>query len=338
LGVDAFFTLSGFLITTLLLEEWQVHGAVSLRKFYLRRVLRLFPALACLLLVYALFAVVLGGSDRNGRLQGALYAIMYIANWIQALDLSFPKEELGYVWSLAIEEQFYLLWPLTLILLVRIGRFRPNRMKVIMVAIVASLVAWRTFLSYSGASGPRLFFGTDARLDQLVVGCSLGVMYTTRLKQSVGSWRLNLAAAVALGFIGWRVFSSNYWVPWLFTGGLTLTSLAVGILIYACVTESLPVLNRVLSAKWLVFIGTISYSLYLWHVLVVRVISETPVGQLGWVSVPVKVLFSVAVACGSYYLIELPFLRRKKDFARLRSTKTEHGPSLDVSTTGRHTC
>jgi peptidoglycan/LPS O-acetylase OafA/YrhL len=337
LGVDAFFTLSGFLITTLLLEEWEVHGAISLRKFYLRRIFRLFPALACLLIVYSVFAVILGGSARNLRLQGALYGLTYVANWIQAIDLPFPKEELGYVWSLAIEEQFYLLWPLTLIFLLKVGGVRPNRMKLILVAIILSLVAWRTFLSQSGVSGPRLYFGTDARLDQLLVGCLLGVLFTTRLKPSVGSWRLNVAAVLALGFLGWRVFGGNYWVPWLFTGGLTLISIAVAILIYVCVTGSFPLLNRLLSLKWLVFVGTISYSLYLWHVPVTRAISGTPLEQLGWVTVGVKASLSVAAACASYYLIELPFLRKKRNFQRLRSARTYEESTADVSIVGRHT-
>jgi peptidoglycan/LPS O-acetylase OafA/YrhL len=330
LGVDAFFTLSGFLITTLLLEEWQLHGALSLRRFYMRRIFRLLPGLACLLVVYTLFSLLLGGSARNVRLQGALYGITYVANWIQALDLPFPKEELGYVWSLAIEEQFYLVWPLTLILLLRLGRARPTRMKVVVVAMILLLVAWRTFLTRSGVSGPRLYFGTDARLDQLLVGCLLGIMYKSRIKLT-GTWLLIPASILALGFLGWRAFLGEYWTPWLFTIGLTLISIAVGILVYACVTGSFPLLTRILSVKWLVFVGTISYSLYLWHVPVIRAISGTSLGRLGWISIALKILLSLAAACASYFFVELPFLRRKKRLTRLRpATSGKEAVAADV--------
>jgi peptidoglycan/LPS O-acetylase OafA/YrhL len=325
LGVDAFFTLSGFLITTILLQEWQAGGTISLRNFYVRRVLRLVPGLACLLLVYALVAVALGGVDRNLRLRGVLYSAVYVANWPQAFDLAFPKEEMGYIWSLAVEEQFYLLWPLSLVCLLRSGGLRPQRLTLILVATILALAAWTTFLTLARVPGPRLYFGTDARLNELLVGCLFGVIWTTRLgtPSALARLSLNVAAVAGMVFLGWRIFGTHYWVPWWSTSGLTLTAVAVGVVIYASVTESLPVLTKALGARWLGFIGTISYSLYLWHVPAVRLISSTSLDQIEWISIPLKILLSVGAACGSYYWIELPFLRTKQAFASARSSNVD---------------
>jgi peptidoglycan/LPS O-acetylase OafA/YrhL len=324
LGVDIFFTLSGFLITTLLLEEWEAHGSISLGKFYLRRWFRLFPALAAFVAAYVLFVVAFGNDNQGLRLTGAVYGITYVSNWVMAFNGPYPEWEIGHLWSLAVEEQFYLLWPVLLTFLLRRG-FGLNRTRWVLVALIVTAVAWRTALDLGGADGSRFYFATDARFDQLLLGCLAGTLYVTgktRQDKPRSSRPLMIIAMAAVGFLLWRFFTENLQSPWSFKIGFTLYGAATAVTIYACVTGSLPCLRRALSVRALVFLGTISYSLYLWHVAAILFMRDfLEVGH--WSSVLVQVGLALVAACGSYYLIELPFLRRRRAYERLRATKAD---------------
>jgi peptidoglycan/LPS O-acetylase OafA/YrhL len=323
LGVDMFFTLSGFLITTLLLEEWEAHGSISLGKFYVRRYFRLFPALAVLIAVYVLFVLVFGKGNIGLRLSGAGYGITYVSNWVMAFNGPYPEWEIGHLWSLAVEEQFYLVWPALLVLLLKRG-FGLKGTKWVLATIIAAVVVWRSFLDLHGVDDSRLYFGTDTRFDQLLVGCMAGTLYVSgRTQQRIRfSKPLMIAATVAVGFLFWRFFVGNLQSSWSFTIGFTLFGVATAVTIYACVTESIPWLKRLLSAKALVFLGTISYSLYLWHVAA-SVFMKDFLEIDRWIAVVVQIALALVAACASYYLIELPFLRRRKAYERLRSTKVD---------------
>src|SRR5215207_1763866 len=146
IGVDVFFTLSGFLITTLLLEEWRARGTISLRHFYARRSLRLFPAVAVLLAVYFIFALAAGGPYLGTRLAGVAYGLTYLSNWPQAYHWPFPEQEIGFLWTLAIEEQYYLLWPSLLLLAVYVARLSSRRLIFAISCLVVAVWAWRIAL------------------------------------------------------------------------------------------------------------------------------------------------------------------------------------------------
>jgi len=321
LGVDIFFTLSGFLITTLLLEEWRVQTSISLRHFYLRRYFRLFPALAVLIAAYVLFVLAFSNGNNGMRLRGAGYAITYSANWVMAFNRPFPEWEIGHLWSLAVEEQFYLLWPVLLLLLLKSG-LGLRGIKWTVLGMILAVVAWRTFLDLHGVDDSRLYFATDTRFDQLLIGCLAAILFVSREKGRGGSRGLMLGGLAGAVFLVWRIFEANLRSAWSFKIGLTLFAAATVLVIYACVTESFPLLKRVLSARWLVFVGIISYSLYLWHVS-----SSLLLARLtrlnGWPSAVAEVAFAFLAACASYYLVELPFLRRRRAHERLRSTKVD---------------
>lgn len=324
LGVDIFFTLSGFLITTLLLEEWQAHGSISLAKFYLRRYFRLFPALAALIAAYVLFVVAFGKGDIGLRLGGAVYGITYVSNWVMAFNRPYPEWEIGHLWSLAVEEQFYLIWPALLVLLLKRG-IGLKGMRWVLVAMIAAVVVWRSFLAMQGVDDSRLYFATDTRFDQLLLGCLAGTVYVSgRTKRQSGrlSKPLTIAATAAAGFLVWRFFVGNLQSSWSFTLGFTLFGVATAVTIYGCVTGSMPWLQRLLGARALVFLGTISYSLYLWHVAA-SVFMRDVLELSHWGAVVLQLALALAAACGSYYLIELPFLRRRKAYERLRATKAD---------------
>jgi peptidoglycan/LPS O-acetylase OafA/YrhL len=321
IGVDIFFALSGFLITTLLLEEWQQRGSISLRDFYLRRYYRLFPALAVLIFFYLLYVAFFVSTDVGMRIWGAGFGITYTANWVQAFEQPFPNKEIGYLWTLAIEEQFYLVWPAVLIFLLR-RRLGPRGMVWALFGLIGVLVAWRNVLIHNAVGGTRIYFGTDTRFDELLVGCLAGALYVARPVRRIGSRWLKAATFAAGLFLLYRILMPDPWDYWSQRISLTLVAVATVVVIYTCVTGSFPLLTRALSFKWLVFLGTISYSLYLWHVpasLFMREVAHLS----GWRLVVSATVLALTAACGSYYLVERTFLKRRRAHERLGATKAD---------------
>lgn len=321
IGVDMFFALSGFLITTLLLEEWRVHGAISLRHFYLRRYYRLFPALAVLIAVYVLYVVLFVHGGVGMRLRGAGFGISYLANWVQAFHLPFPDSEIGYLWTLGVEEQFYLIWPALLILLLKRGMGLEGTAWALL-GMIAALVVWKNLLISSGTDPARIYFGTDTRFDQLLVGCLAGTLYVLHPRALRSSRWLQVATLGAGLFLLYRVFKREPWTFWTQRITLTFVAIATVVVIYSCVTDSFPLLRRALSMRWLVFVGTISYSLYLWHVPA-NVLMRDVLHLTTWQLAVAEFALTFAIACASYFAVERTFLKRRKRHQRLRATKAE---------------
>ncbi len=323
LGVDVFFTLSGFLITTLLLEEWRANRRVSLRDFYVRRSLRLFPAVMALLAIYAVAALALGGPELTTRLRGVLYGITYTSNWAQAYGLAYPEQEIGYLWSLAIEEQFYLLWPAALILAVGVARLTPRRLLVALVVVVVAVVGWRVALTNGGAAGQRFYFGTDGHLDQLMMGAALAVWFVARPADKAAPLFMRFAGWAGVAFLAWRLFDPRYFRWWYPTIGLAATGLAATAIIGCLVMQSSPTLRAVVNVRWLRAVGVLSYSLYLWHVPAIRLVERSPLGRSRPLYLLGSVALSLLLASASYRFVERPFLRRRRAHERLRATKAE---------------
>jgi peptidoglycan/LPS O-acetylase OafA/YrhL len=308
LGVDLFFVLSGFLITTLLLERW---GRESVGVFYQRRALRLVPALAVLLLV--MLAV-----DRS--LFGALAGLGYFSNLVMAggHPSIFPAS-LTHLWSLAEEEQFYLVWPVVLYAAIRFGA------KValwIALGGVAVSVAAATTLFVHGASGYRLFYAPDTRAASILVGCALALALTIRPLEFRRLELVALAAFPALLVVMDYTRLSVSGLPVL------LFCLVAAILIVRAL-HSDSTLANVLGRRPFVFVGRISYSLYLWHYPIFVWLGVTAVG-VGWLD-GVAAGLVVAAACASYYLVELPFLRRKQRLGSGRGVGERVGRRSEVA-------
>ncbi len=200
LGVDLFFVLSGFLITSLLVTEWHATNAISLRAFYRRRALRLFPALFTMLGVYVLVASALGLSGRGdlgSSLTAAGLGAFYVYN-LAAGYFGFMSDGLGHLWSLGQEEQFYVLWPPVLLLALR-RRARPRSLIAGLWALIVALLAWRVWLVFGGASGARLYT-PDTHSDPILIGCLAGLLYSfgrvTRIPRAVAY--IGLATSVAI--------------------------------------------------------------------------------------------------------------------------------------------
>ncbi len=304
LGVDLFFVLSGFLITTLLLERrGEPHGA---RRFYLRRALRLLPAVGALLGV--VIAVSLAGGASLTRAGNTLLVVgTYTTNWTSLHGVSIIPE-LTHLWSLAIEEQFYLLWPALLWGMLALGTPRGGLVAVALVLALAS-ASWRALLWERGELGVQLYFRSDTRADGLLLGAALALVPLARLEaiaRGPRSWAAPLGLlAVVLAAQGFTLGS-----PGLYLGGFTVVALATVVLLISVLRVDTP-LARALAAPPLVAVGLGSYALYLWHYPIFLLVRDQLDGS-GWPArVVVGLLASALATVLSRRLVELPALARK---------------------------
>jgi peptidoglycan/LPS O-acetylase OafA/YrhL len=297
IGVLMFFTLSGFLITTLLIQERETSGRVDLPQFYKRRALRLLPALIVLLMVLLALDVVVG--SQAGYRRPALFTLFYVANWaiIHGVDFN----HINHTWSLSIEEHFYLLWPLTMVLVLR--NHDKHALLWVAIAGAAASWAWRVVLWSSGASLPRVIYGTDTRLDGLLIGCLLAIVGYQRIRHI--SWPLILAALVGVGsplLVRTDAFH--------FAVGYAAVGLGTAVVIAACLVGQR--IASVLETQPLVWVGGISYGLYLWHLPVYGAVFKFGGAFPYPVQAVIAVALSLAIAALSYRLVEKRFLRLKR--------------------------
>jgi peptidoglycan/LPS O-acetylase OafA/YrhL len=292
-GVDLFFVLSGFLITTLLLEEREERGSISLRSFYVRRARRLFPALGAFLIVSLICVLVLQGSRVPVTAHSFLFGGFYLANIARAFQHPDPitGTPFALLWSLAQEEQFYLVWPL---LLIGLLRFRRETIAKILLTLFTALVIYGLVLVALGASWSRLYYGPDTHLTGLVIGCFAAVLRREghKLSPRVG-WGASVLALGAMIGVAGTMQSEVFGIPLvgLACGAVVLTALEPGRL------------GRALSARWLTAVGRVSYSLYLWQGLALWLTN--------WNHKLLALGLSIVLATASYRLIENRFRRRR---------------------------
>lgn len=293
IGVDVFFVLSGFLITTLLLEEHHHSGRVDLRAFYVRRMRRLLPALGALLIAITTVYVGLGifSLELLGRLAAGLF---YVANIAHALGYVFPQE-LGHLWSLAQEEQFYVLWPPLLILALR--RQSLRWIAGALAFAIAVAFVWRGYLTAQQGFTERVWVAPDTRADGLLVGCLVAVMRARGFLSGRGRVLQAAGLGALLGLFA-QAMLMGYDVVTLYVGRPACV-LAAGVLIAAVVANEDVLAARLMSLRPLVWVGAISYSVYLWHPPIFAVVPPVPVG----------LVLSIAIGAASYYWIEQPFRR-----------------------------
>ncbi len=316
LGVDLFFVLSGFLITSLLLSEQRGTGRIDLKAFWARRARRLLPALFLLLGGVALFALIWAEPIDLGQIRrSGLATLAYVANWQQILrgtsywDISLNPSPLQHTWSLAIEEQFYLVWPLVITVVLRKGgRRRGRRVQRFCLGLAAASVGLYVVLHAAGASDNRIYEGTDTRAFALLLGAALaGWRATNGPVEDQRRWpaieAVGIVAAVLLG-LAWATLEGTSAL--LYRGGLPFCSVLATLVLCAATNRRSPVLGRIFRVRVLCGLGIISYGLYLWHWPIYLVLNEARTGLSGLALLAVRVTASLAVSILSYVLVEQP--------------------------------
>ena len=273
LGVDLFFVLSGFLITSLLVDEFGRTGGISLPGFWSRRVRRLLPALAVLFLGVAAYAILRAPPGAMTRIRDAgIATFFYVQNWHHIAAGPGSGSPFTPMWSLAIEEQWYLVWPVVLLLLVgaaRLGRRTCLVLVTVLAALSALDMAWR----YDGpASVSTLYHATDTRAQALLIGAALGLLLglgsgARRRGVAIALDVAGVVALIALVVVVGRVTSDS---PWLYQGGFFVVAILSAVLVASAGEPSSPLLGRVLGWTPLRWLGLISYEVYLFHRLVYR--------------------------------------------------------------------
>lgn len=304
LGVDIFFVLSGFLITMLLLQEHSMAQGVRLTQFYARRVRRLAPALAGVL-AFAYVTSALSGAP--GAAFTDLARVMEF-RYNFYLRFHYPANPLvGHLWSLSTEEQFYLVWPPILVLLMRRRVGLLGVLAVIWTALVA-VVLFRLSLWQEGSGYRRLYFAPDTHTDGLLIGAGLAVLAHCGYLQRIPARWVRAYASTAMVFLTVAIFSVDAEETWIYAGPLTVVALATAAMMTGVLTGSGPRwLESVLRRRTAVRIGKLSYSLYLWHIPILT----CPLGRHlsgGHIAVLSQLLaVSGMVSLASYLLVEEPF-------------------------------
>lgn len=294
-GVTIFFTLSGFLITSLLLQDVTTTGAIRWRTFYARRARRLLPAAVAMVLVVATFQSAAGIAGAGA----AIPILGYVANWswMHSHNLGL----MPHTWSLAVEEQFYLVWPMALMLA---SRFRRSALTVAGVGI-AGAIALRLTLWYGGAGWDRVYYGSDTRADALLVGCAVAILVARgwRPRPAVAAASAALAGLIALAAFTSSWYGSAVLLP-------TVTPWVTAAMIVA-------VLDRPawLAGPFLGWWGRRSYGIYLWHYPAIAAVLYFGGGQ---VQVLIAATASLLIAEASWRYLEQPILRRRDQNGEVR--------------------
>jgi peptidoglycan/LPS O-acetylase OafA/YrhL len=330
LGVSTFFTLSGFLITSLLLAERTATRSISLPAFWGRRLRRLMPASLAALAIVVIFGVVAATAAQPRNLGGDVTAaLLYVANWRFIIsgqsyaDLFAAPSPVLHFWSLAIEEQFYLVYPL--IAFVLLGRLKWDRWKFgrALMAMMACSLAATLFL---GFSHDRIYYGTETRAFELLAGGVLGVLiYSRRVTRRLarpGEHRTAaaVAGAVSLAVCAWLWTHTAQTSDWLYRGGLAGYSLLSCAVILATIIPFGPV-SRLMSMSGLRKVGELSYGIYVFHWPIFLWVDEERTGLSIWPLFVLRIALTLAVTVASYQLLEQPIRQR-------RMTLKGHSPLL----------
>lgn len=313
-GVTAFFVLSGFLITWLLLKENEQTGTISLSGFYMRRLLRIFPAFYC---YWTLLIILLLLKHQIIPWPHAWSSVFYVSNYYVALNGD-PENGFSHTWSLAIEEQFYLLWPLAFLF----WRRSIARLTVHLVCLIAAVWFYRAFLVFLlQVDQAYIYAAFDTRLDHLMVGCLLAVV----LKRGVmpAFWKV-VCANVYLPLVTVALLACSIFLGQLFYDRYRdVFGFAVEPVLFAVLIVQLIRFSSALPWKWIEFpvlryLGRISYSLYLYQQITLYPVRRVLGAQPVVLQLVVAIFLTVAVASASYFLIERPFLKFKKVWAKYR--------------------
>ncbi|MHB1444712.1 MAG: acyltransferase family protein [Acidimicrobiales bacterium] len=328
-GVDAFLVLSGFLITTLLISEWDRSGGIRLTAFWARRARRLLPALLLMLSGVAVVVGLFPGVLSTAHLESDTVAsLLYVANWhLAAEHVNYfsayqAQSPLLHTWTLAIEEQFYVVWPLVMLALIsrrsplaRVLTTRTRHLAAVLAVAVAGALAsaaWMMHLVPAGDPDPsRAYYGSDSRAQGLLIGAAVAVVCA--LWGPVRTWRgrwalggLGLAGAAGVGAM-WSLLPETS--PLAFHGGFFLISLACAAVVASAARVPAAPVSRVLSVAPVRYLGRVSYGMYLWYWPMLLVVTGARTGLRGYPLLGLRLVVIIALASASYRWVETPIRR-----------------------------
>jgi peptidoglycan/LPS O-acetylase OafA/YrhL len=314
LSVDIFFVLSGFLITSLLLAEWERHGSLDLRQFWLRRARRLLPAMLLVVAVVLVASIVIVGHRADVIRSDAIASLGYVSNWwfvaegTSYFDQFNDPSPLRHMWSLSIEEQWYLLLPLVLVVV--LPRLRSRRaLGWLLVCLGAVSAIWMAARApEAGGNSARVYYGTDTRVQALLIGSALAALLTPGLLERVRPRAVAVGwggAAVALVALVLLTEESG----WTYRGGFLVFAVATAAVVAAVVSHPSGWLANALGWGPLVLVGQMSYGLYLWHWPIFLFLSPARTGLSGWPLFGLRLVVTFAVAGISYRYLEQPIRR-----------------------------
>ena len=310
IGVDIFFVLSGYLITSILLTEIDNKGNICLINFYIRRFLRLIPALW--LTVVLLFGWLLLRSELSyAYIVEMLFALTYTSNWVHALEL-FDRFFLGHTWSLAMEEQFYLLWPLVL-MFGRLGKLSKFSFGVLLIALSVLVAVVRATGDFSAI---RVYRGLDLHCDGLLLGGALASFQLAGLfKQVRFSKFVNVCSPVALCLLVVMPIKLSWSNELMIVFGYTFVALLTTLIICDQTTHPSKLLSYILNISALKHVGKVSYGLYLYHWPILVILKSFSIMQDNlYLRLGVWLVMTVALTELSYRFIERPILALKRNF------------------------
>jgi peptidoglycan/LPS O-acetylase OafA/YrhL len=323
IGVDVFFVLSGFLIASLALREHQSTSKFSSSGFYMRRARRLLPAAIVTVVGAVTLAAILQPDSVRAATRGqGIASLLYVANWWMidqrnSYQAAFGTESpLSHFWSLAVEEQFYVVFPLILLAGIAITRRRRGTTakfcRWLFVASIIGALASATLMAmeYNADSDPsRIYLGTDTRVHAIFVGVAgacIWWMWSSKLRERASRTILTTVAVISVVFLGLVCVFSNFRSPWLYRYGFLAISIAALAVILAGVANS-KVISTVFRFRWICVLGLVSYSVYLWHWPVRVFVSQSNTPFEGISLFLVRVGLTAVAALLSYFLVERPF-------------------------------
>ncbi len=339
-GVDAFFVLSGYLITTLLLAERAGSGTIQLRRFWARRARRLLPALALTVVGALALARFAAGGDSLTRVRGdALGALFYVSNWHLVLSgqgyfaLDGAPSPLLHTWSLGVEEQFYVVWPLVVLgaALWAKRRHQSPARTIAWLALGGALAsaALMAGLHAAGMSTSRLYYGTDTRAQALLAGAALaGVLASRALPAGRGRRAWSVVGWIGASGLAWLLFQVDGSSTWLYNGGFLLVAACGAAVVGSAVTRPDALLVRGLATRPMVAIGRISYGVYLYHWPIFLWLDGARTGLTGWSLFVVRLTVTFVVATLSWVALEQPVRRARLVPRAVRDTPMRLRPLL----------
>jgi peptidoglycan/LPS O-acetylase OafA/YrhL len=317
LGVDVFFVLSGYLITCVLLDNRRTAGRVELRRFWMRRARRLLPALVVLIVVTCAYTVMFLPDEAAKLRDDIISALAYVMNWHLIFQGQSYFESFGrapffqHLWSLSVEEQFYLVWPLLLSGGLVIWNGARTRLAIAILALAGVSALLMALLYTPGGDPSRVYYGTDTHASGLLIGAALAVLWPPwRLSKNTGRGAplaLEAAGIIGLAVLLWCFMNVSEFDAGLYRGGYPAIALITALVVAVVVHPAVRLSSGVLGLAALRWIGQRSYGIYLWHwpvYLVTRPDIDVPFS--GIPLLVLRVAITVAIAAASYRFVEVP--------------------------------